>query len=82
MLTYSPTLGLLTKHIFIFFFESPTSRDSPFLSGIVKNFAQNYEGIRSLLTEIVKVVGVVFACAISRCILKQGEAFYFLIFHQ
>ena len=72
------TNHLLAKQIFIFFFDPPPSRDSPFLSDIVENFAPNYGGIRSLFTDIADV----FACAISCCILKLGEAFYFLIVHQ
>ena len=51
----------------------------PFLSEGVENFAPNYGGIRSLFTEIVDVI---FARPISRCILKLGEVFYFLVVHQ
>ena len=76
------SLRLLTKQIFIFFFDPPPSRDSSFLSDVVENFAPNYGGIRSLFTEIADVVEVVFAHAISRCILKLGEEFCFLIVHQ
>ena len=60
--------------------------DSPFLSDVfydvVDNCAPNYGGIGSLFKEIGDVVDVVFAHAISCCILKLGEAFYFLIVHQ